>query len=72
VKHAFDVAEHDTLVACFHDGNESSARILKRIGFAITGSSTNYAKSQNRDVSITNVSLARNCWQRNNQKTRLT
>jgi RimJ/RimL family protein N-acetyltransferase len=72
VKHAFEVSRHGLMIACYHNENEGSARILRRIGFETTGPCTSYSKAQGREVNVTNMKLTRDRWRQMNQNTRLT
>jgi [ribosomal protein S5]-alanine N-acetyltransferase len=62
VEHAFVVKSHTRLVACYHNDNPASARILSRLGFIKTGVCSNFSKAQGRDVEVTTVELRKSDW----------
>jgi [ribosomal protein S5]-alanine N-acetyltransferase len=62
VQHAFETAEHSKLVACFHDDNPASGRILSKVGFTVVGACSSYSKAQGREVPVTNVVLMSQDW----------
>jgi RimJ/RimL family protein N-acetyltransferase len=62
VTDAFTRAGHDKIVACFHNDNPASGRVLAKCGFQIVGACTNFSKAQGRDVPVTNVALSRARW----------
>jgi [ribosomal protein S5]-alanine N-acetyltransferase len=64
VQHAFTKPGHTKLVACYHDENLASGRILSKLGFETTGTSSNYSKAQKRDVPITTMQLLKSDWQK--------
>ncbi|MBL8789746.1 MAG: GNAT family N-acetyltransferase [Rhizobiales bacterium] len=63
VDDAFERAGHDRVVACYHNGNTASARILEKLGFEVVGPCSSYSKAQGREVPVTNLSLSRDRWQ---------
>ncbi len=62
VDHAFRVSKTEKLVACYHDDNAVSAKILNRLGFSKTGTCTDFSKAQAKEVSVTNMTLTRDVW----------
>jgi [ribosomal protein S5]-alanine N-acetyltransferase len=64
VKHAFTISGHPKLVACYHDENPASGRILSKLGFERTGACSHYSKAQKRDVPVTTMELLRSRWQK--------
>jgi RimJ/RimL family protein N-acetyltransferase len=62
VDHAFAVNGHPRLVACYHDGNEASRRILEGLGFERVGACSAFSKAQGADVPVTNLALTRERW----------
>lgn len=62
VDDAFASAGHDRLVACFHNDNPASARILAKTGFEVVGACSSFSKAQGREVPVTNVALSRARW----------
>ncbi len=63
VDDAFLRAGHDRVIACYHNGNIASARILEKLGFEVTGPCSSYSRAQGREVPVTNLSLSRARWQ---------
>lgn len=63
VDDAFGRAGHDKVIACYHNGNAASARILDKLGFEVTGPCSSFSKAQGREVPVTNLSLSRERWQ---------
>jgi [ribosomal protein S5]-alanine N-acetyltransferase len=66
VDHAFTINGHAKLVACFHDDNPASGRILSKLGFEAIGACSNFSKAQQRNVSVTTMQLLKINWE--NQK----
>lgn len=64
VEHAFVQRGHAKMVACYHDDNPVSGRILFGLGFNKTGACSNFSKAQQRDVPVTNVQLLKSDWQK--------
>lgn len=62
VDDAFAGAGHETLVACYHNDNAASARILGKLGFEVVGPCSSFSKAQGREVPVTNLSLSRERW----------
>lgn len=62
VDDAFASAGHDRLIACYHNDNAASARILGKLGFEVVGPCTSYSKAQGKEVPVTNLSLSRHRW----------
>lgn len=62
VDHAFGVNGHAKLVACFHNDNPASGRILSRLGFKAAGACSNFSKAQRREVAVTNMQMLRSDW----------
>ena len=62
VAHAFTVNKHGTLVACYHDDNPASGRILAKAGFSRVGACNHFSKAQGKDVPVTNMRLTRQRW----------
>lgn len=62
VADAFTRAGHDRLVACYHDDNPASGRVLAKCGFQIVGACSSYSKAQGREVPVTNVALSKARW----------
>ncbi len=69
VDDAFAASGHDRLVACCHNDNPASARILGRIGFETTGTCSSFSKAQGLEVAVTNMQLSRERWLNLTQKT---
>lgn len=69
VDDAFSRKAHTRLVACHHDDNAASARILGKLGFEWVGPCLSYSKAQQREVPVTNLSLSRERWLSLSQKT---
>lgn len=69
VNDAFVMAGHDRMVACCHNDNPASARILAKTGFEVVGACSSYSKAQRRDVPVTNMALSRARWIAFTQKT---
>jgi RimJ/RimL family protein N-acetyltransferase len=69
VEDAFTTSGHERMVACYHNDNPASARILEKLGFTATGACTSYSKAQAREVPVTNMLLSREHWQNITQKT---
>lgn len=62
VTHAFDSLKLETLVACFHNDNPVSARILQRLGFEQTSKAMSFSAAQNTTVAVTWLHLPRATW----------
>jgi [ribosomal protein S5]-alanine N-acetyltransferase len=62
VRHAFTANQHPKLVACYHDDNPASGRVLEKLGFKTVGACSNFSKAQGRDVAVTNMELQRTDW----------
>jgi [ribosomal protein S5]-alanine N-acetyltransferase len=62
VNHAFEVNGHSKLVACYHNDNAASARILSKLGFEKTGVCSNFSRAQGRDVDVTTMQLLNARW----------
>jgi [ribosomal protein S5]-alanine N-acetyltransferase len=62
VDHAFSVSAHHKLVACYHDDNPASGRILSKLGFQKLGGCSNFSKAQGREVAVTNMQLLQSDW----------
>lgn len=69
VDDAFRGAGHDRMVACYHNDNPASARILAKTGFEVVGACSNFSKAQGREVTVTNMALSRARWMFLSQKT---
>jgi RimJ/RimL family protein N-acetyltransferase len=61
-RRAFEVTKHDKLVACYHNDNPASARILSKLGFVVTGACSNFSKAQGREVPVTTMQLLKADW----------
>jgi 8-oxo-dGTP diphosphatase len=59
---AFAGEGHERLIACYHNDNAASARILGKLGFEVVGPCSSYSKAQGKDVPVTNLSLSRARW----------
>ncbi len=62
VTHAFTVSKLEKLVACHHDDNPVSGRILRKLGFQRSGVSTSFSRAQGQHVSVTEFGLTRERW----------
>lgn len=62
VDDAFERAGHGKIIACYHNDNAASARILEKLGFEVTGPCSSFSKAQGREVPVTNLSLSRERW----------
>jgi [ribosomal protein S5]-alanine N-acetyltransferase len=62
IEHAFLVTGHAKLIACYHDDNPASGRILSKMGFLRTGSCSNFSKAQGREVPVTTLQLLKVDW----------
>lgn len=62
VRHAFTINQHETMVACYHDDNPASGRILSKAGFERAGACNHFSKAQGKDVPVTNMRLTRQRW----------
>ncbi len=69
VDDAFRRQAHARLIACYHDDNAASARILGKLGFEVVGPCSSYSKAQGKEVPVTNLSLSRARWLEGYQKT---
>jgi len=69
VDDAFGREGHRELIACYHNDNAASARILVKLGFEVTGPCSSYSKAQGREVPVTNLSLSRERWRQGVQNT---
>lgn len=67
VDDAFIRAGHERLIACYHNDNAASARILGKLGFEVVGPCSSYSRAQGREVAVTNLSLSRERWQEGRQ-----
>lgn len=61
---AFAGASHRALVACYHNDNPASGRILEKLGFETVGACSSFSKAQGREVPVTNLRLTRSRWDR--------
>lgn len=61
-QHAFTISKTETLIACHHNDNPVSGRILTKLGFVEVAHSTSFSKAQGKAVAVTNLSLSRNLW----------
>lgn len=59
VTYCFKVRKLSRLVCCHYDDNLSSARVIKKLGFAKTGESTNWCQARRRDVPTVTYELKR-------------
>ena len=62
VEQAFTTSLLEKLIACFHNDNPVSGRILKNLGFIEVTQSTSFSKAQGKDVPVTNMKLTRETW----------
>ena len=62
VNYAFAKSHLEKLIACFHNDNPVSGRILKRLGFTEIAQCTSFSKAQGKDVQVTNLILTRDTW----------
>jgi [ribosomal protein S5]-alanine N-acetyltransferase len=62
VDHAFTQRSHIKLVACYHDDNPVSGRILSKLGFETVGTCSNFSKAHGREVPVTTMQLSRVNW----------
>ncbi|MFO1032555.1 MAG: GNAT family N-acetyltransferase [Hyphomicrobiales bacterium] len=62
VEDAFLRAGHGKMVACYHDDNPASGRVLAKAGFGATGACSSFSKAQGREVPVTNVVLTQARW----------
>jgi RimJ/RimL family protein N-acetyltransferase len=62
VADSFGPSGNDTLIACYHNDNPASARILTKLGFETVGACTSFSKAQKQDVAVTNMRLSRARW----------
>jgi RimJ/RimL family protein N-acetyltransferase len=69
VDDAFAGQGHERLVACYHNDNAASARILAKLGFEVVGPCSSYSKAQGKEVPVTNLGLSRARWLARAQKT---
>jgi RimJ/RimL family protein N-acetyltransferase len=63
VNFAFRYLPHDALIACYHNDNPASGRILEKLGFATLGQCLSFSMAQGKDVAVTNTKLTRSRWQ---------
>ncbi len=57
IEHAFTAAHITKMVACYHNDNPASGRILSKFGFVETARCSNYSKAQGKEVPVTNMAL---------------
>jgi [ribosomal protein S5]-alanine N-acetyltransferase len=62
VEHAFALNGHTKLVACYHDDNPASGRILSKLGFLRVGAYSNFSKAQGKEVAVTMMQLMISDW----------
>ena len=62
VKHAFNTLHIEKLVACYHNDNPVSARILTRLGFEGNAQCSNFSLAQGKEVTVTNMHLTKASW----------
>lgn len=62
--HAFEMAQHDALLAGYARGNEASRRILERLGFTTTEERMTFSKSLGAEVPVMRMRLSRAGWER--------
>jgi RimJ/RimL family protein N-acetyltransferase len=62
VEHAFAVNGHTKLVACYHDDNPASGRVLSKLGFLQVGTCSNFSKAQGQEVAVTMMQLLMSDW----------
>lgn len=62
VAQAFTTSQLEKLIACFHNDNPVSGRILKKLGFTEVTQCTSYSKAQGKEVQVTNLMLTREKW----------
>jgi [ribosomal protein S5]-alanine N-acetyltransferase len=60
--HAFKVSNLEKLIACYHNDNLVSGRILRNLGFIELGQSKSFSKAQGKDVPVTEMELTRERW----------
>ena len=63
VHHAFTLTKFGKLVACYHNDNSVSARILEKLGFEGSAQCSNYSLAQGKEVAVTNMILMRGAWE---------
>lgn len=63
VEHAFTVHNLPLLVACYHDDNPASGRILRKLGFEVVGACRSFSKARGMEVPVTNLRLPRLAWE---------
>jgi RimJ/RimL family protein N-acetyltransferase len=62
VTHAFTVSRLEKMIACYHNDNPISGRILRNLGFQDIGQCTSFSKAQGKDVRVTEMNLSRERW----------
>jgi [ribosomal protein S5]-alanine N-acetyltransferase len=62
VDHVFFEQRHPKIVACYHDENLASGRILSKLGFSKVGACLAYSKARKQDVPVTNMQLLKVDW----------
>lgn len=62
VDRAFARSGHQKIIACYHNDNAASARILHKLGFKVVGPCTSFSKAQGREVEVTNMQLLQAHW----------
>ncbi len=62
VSHAFTSSHLDKLIACYHNDNPVSGRILRGLGFVEIAQCTSFSKAQGKEVPITNMHLTHAIW----------
>jgi RimJ/RimL family protein N-acetyltransferase len=62
VAHAFDVANVDTIMSCYHNDNPASGKVLSHAGFTEIGPCTEFSMARDCDVAVTNVQFTRAMW----------
>ena len=62
VRHGFTVSKLEKIIACYHNDNPISGRILRKLGFEDIGQCASYSKAQGKDVTVTELQLRRERW----------
>ncbi len=62
VAHAFTTSKLEKLIACFHNDNPVSGRILRNLGFVEIGHCISFSKAQGKEVPVTNLHLTFATW----------
>ncbi len=68
VHHAFAVTKLEKLVACYHNDNLASAKILQKLGFKGNVQCSHFSLAQGKEVQVTNLMLTRETWLAKNTK----